>query len=320
MFRKVLIAVILFILFLAIGTATLIKNLNEPPEFFPVNEPVVIEPGTNVRDITQILWYHGVVRSPDLLYYVLVLFHDPADIKASAYLFTEPLTTVEVAKRLTEGDFDTDLIQFTHFEGERASKLVERASAVLTNFDSVTFLEEAEPYEGRLFPDTYYIPKTFTHSELLELMLNTYAERVHKPYYEQKLAQRELTEDEMLVLASIVEREANTTESMKMVAGILLNRLRINMPLQADASIEYILDKPLGELTPEDLEIDSPYNTYTNTGLPPTPIGNPGLDAILAVIEPTWSDYYYYITDTDGVFHYAKTYNEHLLNIERYLR
>jgi UPF0755 protein len=92
------------------------------------------------------------------------------------------------------------------------------------------------------------------------------------------------------------------------------------MPLQADASIEYVLNKPLKELTPDDLKIDSPYNTYLNKGLPPTPIGNPGADAINAVIDPTPTDYLFYITGTDGTFYYAETYEEHKRNIARYLK
>jgi UPF0755 protein len=129
-----------------------------------------------------------------------------------------------------------------------------------------------------------------------------------------------LSYDEILVLASILEREANSEASMKIVSGILQRRLAEGMPLQADASIEYVLNKPLKELTPDDLKIDSPYNTYTNRGLPPTPIGNPGRTAILAVLEPTDTEYIFYITDEEGEFHYAKTYDEHLDNIERYLR
>ena len=92
------------------------------------------------------------------------------------------------------------------------------------------------------------------------------------------------------------------------------------MALQADASIEYVLGKPLGELTPEDLEIDTPYNTYLYRGLPPTPIGNPGLAAIRAVLEPTSSDYLFYITDSEGNFYYAETFDEHRANIAKYLR
>jgi UPF0755 protein len=96
--------------------------------------------------------------------------------------------------------------------------------------------------------------------------------------------------------------------------------MEVGMPLQADASIEYVLNKPLKELTAEDLKVDSPYNTYLNRGLPPTPIGNPGLDAIMAALQPEKTDYVFYITDNDGNFHYATTYDEHLDNVERYLR
>jgi UPF0755 protein len=129
-----------------------------------------------------------------------------------------------------------------------------------------------------------------------------------------------LSAEEVIILASIIEREANTFESMKMISGILQGRMAIGMPLQADASIEYVLDKPLKELTPEDLKVDSPYNTYTNKGLPPTPIGNPGTEAIKAVLEPTVSDYVYYITDNEGNFHYAKDFDEHRANVAKYLR
>jgi UPF0755 protein len=129
-----------------------------------------------------------------------------------------------------------------------------------------------------------------------------------------------LSRDEVIVLASILEREANNERSMKMVSGILQNRIAADMPLQADASIEYVLSKPLKELTPNDLKIDSPYNTYLNKGLPPTPIGNPGLQAIEAVLSPQESQYFFYISDNDGNFHYARTYAEHLKNIDTYLR
>jgi len=140
-----------------------------------------------------------------------------------------------------------------------------------------------------------------------------------------QIAQSEFTEAEILILASILEREANSPESMGIVSGILQNRLAINMPLQADATIEYVLETPLGELPPGQLaaelrELDSPYNSYLNLGLPPTPIGNPGLTAIKAVLNPVETDYFYYVTDADGAFYYAETYDQHLQNIERYLR
>ncbi|MCA9363550.1 endolytic transglycosylase MltG [Candidatus Kaiserbacteria bacterium] len=295
-----------------------LKNLNQAPVLFPINTPITIDEGSGVKQITEQLENSGVVKSKTFLYYALVLFHDPATIKASTYLFEEPLSTLKVAKRLTEGDFDSNLVTFTHYEGERVSKLAERATLLLPQFDSAKFITLAEPFEGQLYPDTYFIPKDFTADDLLNLLHETFNERLNQ--FESKISAHNLDLNEILILASIIEREANSPESMRMVSGILQNRLEIGMALQADASIEYILDKPLSELTPDDLEIDSPYNTYLYPGLPPTPIGNPGLDAIEAVLNPTKSDYFYYITGNDGEFYYAETYNQHLINIEKYLK
>ncbi|MCB9815579.1 endolytic transglycosylase MltG [Candidatus Nomurabacteria bacterium] len=320
-------ALLKFFLFISIIFLTIVilvwlevKNLNRPNDNFPSNQPITIEQGTDVRQITQILESFGVVRSKHLLYYTLVLFYDPTTIKASTYIFESPITTREVAKRLAEGDFDTDLIRFTHYEGERFTQLASRAEKILFEFSAEDFIKVAkeQDLEGKLFPETYFVPATFNEEDLLELLTKTFNEEIEK--LSDQINTHQLSLDEILVLASIIEREANSPESMRLVSSVLQNRMEIGMALQADASIEYILDKPLAELTPDDLEIDSPYNTYLYPGLPPTPIGNPGLDAIMAVLEPAPSEYFYYITDDDGEFHYSKTYSEHLRNIEMYLR
>lgn len=305
---------IVFLLLLSL----LATHTNQPPKDFIIPTVITVVPGTTVRDITENLEEAGVVKSGSLLYFILAILFEPTDIKASTYVFEEPLTSYGVAQKLTTGDFTSDLIRFTHFEGERATSIAARASVILKDFDTELFLEKAVPLEGKLFPDTYFIPADFTADQLLELMVRTYEEALLP--LQGAFTESELTTDEVIILASIIEREANSEESMKMVSGILQNRLSINMALQADASIEYVLDKPLAELTPEDLKIDSPYNTYLNTGLPPTPIGNPGLTAIEAVLFPTKSDNFYYITDEDGTFYYSKTYDQHLDYIDRYLR
>ena len=318
LFFRLLIAFPILILITIILVFLGIKNLNQPPTEFPTGQIISIEKGTSVREITALLEESRVVKSKDLLYYSLILFHEPTSLKASNYRFDEPMTTVEVAARLTEGDFETDLISFTHFEGERASSIAKRAGLNLPDFDPIRFITNAEPNEGKLFPDTYFIPPTFTDSDLLKLMLDTFYKKTRT--YLPEIDAHPLSLDEVIVLASIIEREANDIESMKLVSSVLQNRLEIGMALQADASIEYVLDKPLAELTPEDLDIDSPYNTYLYSGLPPTPIGNPGIDSIDAVLRPTPSDYFYYITDDTGIFHFSETYNKHLINIETYLR
>lgn len=313
--------ILLGILLIGIAAAvfiSLVHHYNQPPTEFISPTTFKIEPGTGIKSITSELEAAGVVRSSTLLYFIIVLFFEPTQIKASTYFFDKPLSTYETATRLVSGDFSSDLVKFTHFEGERSTSISRRASEVLVNFNEAEFLARAVPLEGKLYPDTYFIPASFTADELIDLMLKTYDSVLLS--LEPLIKNHPLTTEQIIALASIIEREANSPESMKMVSGILQNRLEIDMPLQADASIEYILDKPLGQLVPEDLEIDSPYNTYLNRGLPPTPIGNPGINSIRAVLEPTKTDYFYYITDAEGVFHFAVTYDEHRKNIAQYLR
>ena len=292
--------------------------LNQTPSEFEEATIVTIEPGTSVRAITEKLEEARVVRSGSVLYFAIMFFYEPTDVKASTYIFDSRLTTLQVARKLAVGDFDTDLLRFTHFEGERASDIAKHAKEVLIDFDEDAFLAKAVPLEGTLYPDTYFIPKNYTADELVTLMTKTFTEETSS--LQSAIENSSLSAVEIIILASILEREANSTTSMSIVSGILQRRLIEGMPLQADASIEYILEKPLKDLTPDDLRIDSPYNTYTNKGLPPTPIGNPGIDAITAVLHPTETSYVYYLTDNDGEFHYATSYAEHLINIERYLR
>lgn len=307
--------VLLILAGLCIGGALF---LNSPPTHFSGRTSLTVESGEGVKNITASLQKASVVRSGTFLYLILNTFYDPKSIKASTYVFESPLSTFSVAQKLVTGDFDNDLLKFTHIEGERATDISTHAKEVLINFDDKRFLELAIPLEGKLYPDTYLIPKTFTADQLVQLMIKTFNEKTLS--IQPKLESYSLKFGDILTLASILEREANSPESMKMVSDILQRRMEEGMALQTDASIEYVLHKPLKELTPEDLKVDSPYNTYTNRGLPPTPIGNPGLDAITAVLEPTPNNYVYYITDDNGVFHYARTFDEHKANVAKYLR
>jgi UPF0755 protein len=291
--------------------------LNEPPRTVQYPQSFTVTPGEGARAISADLATRNIVRSETLLNLILAGFFDPTTIKASTYVIESPMTTFDIASKLIEGDFGNDLVRFTHIEGESVDKLAV-AAAELPNINQDVFIALARPYEGRLFPDTYFIRDDFTEQELVNLLVQSFNEAIAPLEAAINASAYEL--DEILILASIIEREANSEESMRLVASVFQNRIEIGMPLQADASIEYILDKPLSELTPVDLDIDSPYNTYINPGLPPTPIGNPGLQAITAVLEPIPSDYFYYLTDESGVFHYAETYDQHLRNIDRYLR
>lgn len=296
---------------------------NQPTTIDWTNQSITVEEGETVKEIAKKFKEANLVNSNDLLYIVLATQFDATKIKASRYVFSQPLTTIEVAERLIAGDFNTDLQKLTIIEGESRHKIAERLSAEFDFFETEEFLLLSEGMEGTLFPETYFIPKSYTTEQLVYLLNDAFHDVMDE--YSEVIELSPYTETEVVILASIVEREANTEESMKYVAGIFANRLGIGMALQADATIEYVLDEGLNDLAPGQLaenlrELDSPYNTYLYRGLPPTPIGNPGRAAIEAVLFPITSDYFYYITGDDGKFYYAETYAQHLRNIANYLK
>ena len=311
-----LVAVGLFLVLL--GVVLIFAYFTSAPRSFPTDQSFDITSGSSASAIADAAQTAHVVRSGTILYMVLVFLHDPSDIKAGAYAFSEPMNVFEVANRLSHDVPQAELVSLTFPEGYSVREYALLASEELPDFDAEYFYEQARGYEGFLFPDTYFVPESYTADELIVLLREAYQQKTATLRTE--LTTHYLTEEGLITLASIVEREANSPESMRMVAGILLSRMNLGMPLQVDASMEYVLEKPLKELTPEDLKIDSPYNTYLYKGLPPTPIGNPGLTAIEAVLFPEPSPYLFYITGTDGNFYYAETLHEHNANIARYLK
>lgn len=297
--------------------------ITRPPHEFPQNSSITIKPGTSVAAIVNLFQKERYVKSSSVLLAYLRFFYHEENIKAGTYLFSDPVSVGEVANQIVTVGPEDPLVSITIPEGSSVKQIAATAKERLPNFDYESFLTYASPHEGYLLPETYFVPDTFSDKQLFELLRETYDEKIN-PLREQ-IDAHPLSEAEILTLASIIEREANSTESMRLVSAVLQNRMSIEMPLQADATIEYILDTPLNKLPPGQLaqelrETDSPYNTYLYTGLPPTPIGNPGIEAITAVLSPAPSDYFYYLTDEQGDFHYARTLAEHNHNIAQYLR
>src|SRR3989344_537617 len=315
---KVLTYLVLFIGVLASIGLYLFSYLQTPPSGFVGGATFIVEPGSQTRQIVENLKDSGFVRSELVTLMVLRLKFYGESLKAGTYTFTEPLAVPSLLKYLITGEPKSDLLRLTFIEGESAVSYGRRAAAVIPGFDAATFVDQALLHEGKLFPETYLVPKDFTPEQLLTVLLETFD--ANTANLTEAITESKFTLEEIIILASIVEREANSEESMRLVSGILQKRLEIGMALQVDASMEYVLDKPLSELTPEDLELDTPYNTYLYPGLPPTAIGNPGLLAIDAVLNPTPSPYFFYVTGTDGNFYYSVDFDGHRANIERYLR
>lgn len=243
-------------------------------------------------------------------------------IQAGSFKLNPALSTSEIAKTLTTGTQDSWV---TLQEGWRKEEIAESlARQNFSHFESEDFLILAAESEGKLFPDTYLIPQQMSAQQFYDLLINTYERKVGPLNLGNN--NFELSEHEILTLASLVEREGRGVTDMRNVAGILLNRLEIGMALQVDATLQYANGYDLiqktwwREPTALDKETVSAFNTYLNPGLPPTPICNPGLDAIQAVLNPIPSDNLYYLHDMSGIGHYAQTYEEHLANINKYLR
>ncbi|MBI4281601.1 endolytic transglycosylase MltG, partial [Candidatus Uhrbacteria bacterium] len=182
------------------------------------------------------------------------------------------------------------------------------------------FLEKTKDLEGYLFPDTYRIFKDATVQEIVVKMRANFDRKVTSEM-RSEIKKQKKTLDEILIMASMLEREVRSPEEMQIVSDIFWRRLAIGMPLQADSTINFVVGGKRPRATYDDLKIDSPYNTYKYRGLPPGPIGNPGLSAITAAIYSKKNDYWFFLTtEDDGHAVFAKTLDEHNRNRGKYLK
>ena len=173
--------------------------------------------------------------------------------------------------------------------------------------------------EGYLFPSTYLIPTDDGPEATAQILVDQFRSELPADATSRAKALGR-TVPEVVTIASLIEREGKVDEDRPLIASVIYNRLRRGMPLEVDASIEYVFPEHHDVITKRDLEIDSPYNTYRHTGLPPTPIANPGKASLDAAFAPAKSDYLYYVAKPDGHSAFAKTLQEHNANVERYLK
>ncbi len=288
------------------------------PSDFKENTVFQIDSGSSLTSVSKKLEERSIIRSPMFFRLSVGIFGDSRGIKAGSYIFEEPHNVINVALRLIKGKSGFSPVTVVIPEGTSVLEIAEIVKRNITNFDDKKFLELAEKKEGYLFPDSYILTLDTTPEQLLKNMQDNFDKKIAS--VKESVVRFNKPLPDIINMASIVEEEGRSFEVRRMVAGILWRRLEIGMPLQVDATFKYINGKTTFELTTEDLIKDSPYNTYTRKGLPPTAITNPGLDSIRATITPIKSNYLYYLTDKNGVMHYAVTHSEHVANKERYLR
>lgn len=288
---------------------------NKPPTQFPIAAPVVIEEGQGLSDMTLTLRKNNVIRSGSFFKLAVMLRGAAPSLRAGTYRYKSPLSTMEVIEALQSGMYSNESLTLTIPEGVDAEYLSTVVHAVFPYIATSTFYDAAIPYEGYLFPETYHLSPKSSVEDVITVLKKTFTERATP-----LLPPDAVQEKQIVTMASILEREGKTEESMSIISGILWKRLAVGMPLQVDATLEYERGKGSASLTLDDLQKDSSYNTYTRKGLPPTPIANPGLVALRAALHPVKSEYWFYLTGDDGTFHYAKTFEQHKQNKARYLR
>lgn len=244
------------------------------------------------------------------------------------YRLTGNMSIKQIVEMMAEGK--VAVIKITVPEGVTVNKIgrlwVANSGKSDADFDTAlsqsydfAFLQDrtaATSLEGYLAPATYQVPYGASSHDLIEQMLKQFDDKVKPVLYGPN--QSGLKPAEVLTLASIVEREASDTVNRKLIAGVFLNRLARGIKLQSDVTVNYATGKTVA--VPADLNIKSPYNTYVVPALPIGPVNNPSLDSIEAVLEPTRSDYLFFLAGNDGKIHYAQTNAEHEANIDRYLR
>jgi len=332
MMKNFLIALLVFALIVAggiFGCKLYLDSLSHTKN----NEVVTIEipKGYTVDKIVDLLEENNILKNKTYFKIIAMKNNMANDLKAGRYEVSPNESIEDLLIKLTEGkEIKRPTITVTIPEGYTIKQIAKRLAEnnVITNEDEFVeltlnwqkdkwFLEDANNnLEGYLYPDTYNFFVESTPEEVIERMLNRLDEKL-KPY-ENELMNHELSIHEIMTLASLIEKEARHDEDRPKIASVIYNRLNIDMILQIDASILYATGHK-ETILKTDLQIDSPYNTYKYKGLPPTPIASPGIKSIEAALFPDTTDYFYYVADRKtGYHHFAKTYEEHKENTNKY--
>ncbi len=289
-----------------------------PPRSLQPDTIVRIETGKGSYATARSLKEHGIIRSSFLFHVFVKFFGGEHSLQAGDYLISQPETVASLAWRISKGEYGFAPRKVTFPEGTSVKEMSVILKDNLIAFDDKAFINEASSSEGYLFPDTYLFMPTATSGQVIKVMQDNFETRLKE--INQSIAAFNKPLKDVITMASIIEEEANGPDSRRVVAGILWKRIENGIPLQVDAPFQYLIGKSSAELTKADLATTSPYNTYKFRGLPKGPITNPGLDAILAAVSPKDSPYLYFLTDSKGEMHYAKTYAEHLELQKKYIK
>lgn len=289
---------------------------------------VDIPNGSTINTISDILYENNLIKNKTLFKVIAKFSNKIPQMKSGKYLLKQSYSNNDIINTLVSGKIYQDGIKVTIPEGSTSNEVIDiLLSKKLGNkqkyeklikspkdfYNEFSYLNEKDitSLEGFLYPQTYYFDKNSDEKKILSKMLAEF-----NKVYTNKLRKRQkdlnMSLLEVVILSSIVEKEAVLDEDRPIIASVFYNRLEVGMPLQSDATIQYIFPERKKIVTYNDLKIDSPYNSYKNKGLPPTPIANPGIKSIEAVLYPEDTEYKYFVAKIDGGNNYSETYEQHL--------
>ena len=289
---------------------------------------VTIKPGMTTADIADLLHKKHLVKTPEAFRMEARIRGLAGKLEAGRYEIIGGMSNSEIVDILSKGQ--TYNVKFTVPEGFNVVKTGRKLEAeglgdarkfeeAARNYTPYPYMETDNPHvifkaEGFIFPTTYQLDPDMSEKEILAMMVRTFNSEMNRENIPALAKEKKMNLRDLVNLAAMVELEAVFPEEQARIAGVFLKRLHIYMPIQSDTTIQYLLGAQ--KVTIADTKIRSPYNTYQNTGLPPGPIGSPGMDAIKAVLYPEVTDYLYFVAEKDGHHRFTKTYQEHLKAIE----
>jgi UPF0755 protein len=293
-----------------------------------------VEAGMTAAAVGDLLEKEGLIRSAEIFRWYCRSANAETGLQKGVYEVSPAMSPREIISVLLAGPAP-DTVTVTLPEGFTAKQIVERLAAnglgteeelyaALADFpiEEYPFLRNIPtnvdfPLEGFLFPATYYFDRQATPQVTLSRFFDRFAEEL-TPEVQARLAERGMSVQEWVIKASIVEREAVKSEDRPVIAGVFEKRLAMDMMLQSCATVQYLLGEVKPVLTYDDIAIESPYNTYLHTGLPPGPVCNPGSASLEAALFPAETEYLYFVAKADGYHAFARTYEEHLRNVSMY--
>ncbi len=303
--------------------------VNRPMAMPTAGVDLSIEPGSNAKGVASNVVQAGVDVSPSLLYAWFRLSGQARQIKAGSYELDAQTTPRSLLRKLVQGD--EALRSVTLVEGWTFKQVLAALSKAQSLQDDASVLDAASlmarlgkpgvPPEGRFFPDTYTYAKGSSDIAVLQRAMRAMDKKLDAAWSARDPASSLQTPEQVLILASIIEKETGTANDRAEISAVFNNRLRMGMRLQTDPTVIYGLgDRFDGNLRKADLLTDTPWNTYTRTGLPPTPISMPGKAALLAAVHPTASKALYFVAKGDGSSHFSGSLDEHNRAVNKYQR